>query len=79
VAVRATAALAVVAVLWAWGVAQYPDVLAGVITVSAAAAQEPTLLPLVVSLSIGSAVLIPALLLLYSVSQSDAPARASRL
>jgi cytochrome bd ubiquinol oxidase subunit II len=79
VAVRATAALAVVAVLWAWGVAQYPDVLAGVITVRAAAAQEPTLLPLVVSLSIGSALLIPALLLLYSVSQSDAPASPSRL
>lgn len=79
IAVRATAALAVVAVLWAWGVAQYPDVLAGVITVSAAAAAEPTLLPLVVSLSIGSALLIPALLLLYSVSQADVPASPSHL
>lgn len=76
VAVRATAALAVVAVLWAWGVAQYPDVLAGVITVSGAAAPEQTLLPLLVSLAIGSALLIPALVLLYSF-QSDVPERSS--
>ena len=75
-AVRATAALAVVAVLWAWGVAQYPEVLAGEITVSGAAAPEQTLIPLVVSLAIGSALLIPALVLLYSF-QSDVPERSS--
>jgi cytochrome d ubiquinol oxidase subunit II len=76
VAVRVTAALAVVAVLWAWGVAQYPDVLAGVITVSGAAAPEQTLLPLVVALAIGSVLLIPALLLLFAF-QSEVPARSS--
>ena len=76
VAVRATAALAVVTVLWAWGVAQYPDVLAGVVTVSGAAAPDQTLLPLVVALAIGTVLLIPALLLLFSF-QSEVPARSS--
>ncbi len=70
VALRITAALAVVAVLWAWAVAQYPDVLAGVTTVSAAAAPDQTLRFLVVSLSIGTAILIPSLVLLYSLFQA---------
>jgi len=48
VAIRITAALAVIAVLWAWGLAQYPDVLAGEVTVSSAAAPDQTLLFLVV-------------------------------
>jgi len=78
VAVRFTAALAVVAVLWAWGVGQYPDVLPGVVTVSSAAAPDQTLRFLVVSLSIGSALLIPSLVLLYSLFQS-APATPSHL
>jgi cytochrome d ubiquinol oxidase subunit II len=78
VAVRFTAALAVVAVLWAWGVGQYPDFLPGVVTVSSAAAPDQTLRVLVVSLSIGSALLIPSLVLLYSLFQS-APAKPSQL
>jgi cytochrome d ubiquinol oxidase subunit II len=78
VALRITAALAVVAVLWAWGVAQYPDVLAGVTTVSAAAAPDQTLRFLVVTLSIGTAILIPSLVLLYSLFQA-APTTPSRV
>jgi cytochrome d ubiquinol oxidase subunit II len=70
--------MAVVAVLWAWGVGQYPDVLSGVVTVTAAAAPEQTLLFLVVSLSIGSAILIPSLVLLYSLFQS-APTKPAQL
>lgn len=70
IAVRVTAALAVVAVLWGWGVAQYPDLLVGTATVTGAAAPDQTLLLLVISLAAGSAVLIPALALLYSLSQS---------
>jgi cytochrome d ubiquinol oxidase subunit II len=77
VAVRMTGALAVVAVLWAWGVAQYPDVLSGVVTVSGAAAPDQTLLPLVVALAIGSAILVPSLLLLFTMFQHDVPARSS--
>ena len=77
VAVRMTAALAVVSVLWAWGVAQYPDVLSGVVTVSAAAAPDQTLVALVVVLAVGTALLIPSLVLLYGLFQT-APAPPSR-
>jgi cytochrome bd ubiquinol oxidase subunit II len=65
IAVRITAALAVVSVLWAWGVAQYPDILSGTVTVNAAAAPQATLVVLVVTLAVGTALLIPSLLLLY--------------
>ncbi len=65
IAVRVTAALAVVSVLWAWGVAQYPDILSGTVTVSAAAAPQATLVVLVITLAVGTALLIPSLLLLY--------------
>jgi cytochrome d ubiquinol oxidase subunit II len=70
VAVRVTAALAVVAVLWGWAVGQYPDVLVGAATVSSAAAPDQTLFALVLSLAIGSAILIPALLLLFTLFQT---------
>lgn len=78
VAVRVTGALAVVAVLWAWGVAQYPDVLAGVVTVSGAAAPDQSLRFLVVTLCIGSAILMPSLVLLYSMFQGEVPAQPPR-
>jgi cytochrome d ubiquinol oxidase subunit II len=65
IAVRITAALAVVSVLWAWGVAQYPDILSGTVTVNAAAAPQATLVVLVITLAVGTALLIPSLLLLY--------------
>ena len=73
IAVRVTAALAVVAVLWGWGAGQYPDLLVGAATVTSAAAPNTTLFFLVVSLSVGSLFLIPALMLLYSISQSAPP------
>ena len=69
VAVRVTAALAVVAVLWGWGVAQYPDLLVGVATVDSAAAPHDTLVALVGSLVGGSLLLVPSLALLYRFSQ----------
>lgn len=73
VAVRLTAALAVVSVLWAWGAAQYPDILSGTVTVSAAAAPQPTLVVLVITLAVGTVLLIPSLLLLYGVQASPTP------
>lgn len=69
VAVRVTAACAVVAVLWGWGVAQYPDVLVGAATVDGAAAAHDTLLALVACLAGGSLLLLPSLALLYRFSQ----------
>jgi cytochrome d ubiquinol oxidase subunit II len=73
VAVRISAALAVVFVLWAWGAAQYPDILSGTVTVNAAAAPQATLVVLVVTLAIGTALLIPSLLLLYRVQATPMP------
>jgi cytochrome bd ubiquinol oxidase subunit II len=73
VAVRLTAALAVVSVLWAWGAAQYPDILSGTVTVNAAAAPEATLVVLVITLAVGTVLLIPSLLLLYGVQASPTP------
>jgi cytochrome d ubiquinol oxidase subunit II len=75
VAVRITAAAAVIAVLWGWAVGQYPDILIGSATVSSAAAPNETLVFLVVSLSIGSVILLPSLALLYTMFQA-APERA---
>ncbi len=74
VTVRITAALAVVSVLWAWGVAQYPDILSGTVTVSGAAAPQATLVVLVVTLAIGTALLIPSMLLLYWLQANPSPA-----
>jgi cytochrome d ubiquinol oxidase subunit II len=69
VAVRITAALAVVAVLWGWAVAQYPDVLVGTINVTSAAAPHDTLVALVASLSAGMVLLLPSLVLLFRLFQ----------
>jgi cytochrome d ubiquinol oxidase subunit II len=73
--VRLTAASAVVAVLWGWAVGQYPDLLVGAGTVDQAAAPHPVLAALVVALSVGSALVIPALVLLYALFQAT-PGRA---
>ncbi len=70
VAVRVTAALAVVAVLWGWAVGQYPEILIGAATVSSTASANETLVVLVVSLSIGAVILLPALALLYTLFQT---------
>ncbi len=74
-AVRITAALAVVAVLWGWAVAQYPDILIGAATVSGAAAPHDTLFALVVVLVIGTVLLVPSLLLLYRLFQTGPRSR----
>jgi cytochrome d ubiquinol oxidase subunit II len=78
VAVRITAALAVVSVLWAWGAAQYPDILSGTVTVNAAAAPQATLVVLVVTLAVGTALLIPSMLLLYRVQANPSPSTHKR-
>jgi cytochrome d ubiquinol oxidase subunit II len=76
--VRVTAALAVVCVLWAWGVAQYPDILSGTVTVTAAAAPDATMVVLVITLGVGTALLIPSLLLLYGLQASATPSTSNR-
>jgi cytochrome d ubiquinol oxidase subunit II len=81
-AARCAAALAVVAVLAAWALAQAPRLLPG-LTVSDAAAPDATLWAIVVAVLGGGAVLAPALLVLFRLSLAgrlgydDAPAAPS--
>jgi cytochrome bd ubiquinol oxidase subunit II len=66
---RVAAALAVTAVIWGWAAGQYPDLLVGQLTIAEAAAGEPTLQAMVVTLVAGSALLVPSLVFLFAVFQ----------
>jgi cytochrome bd ubiquinol oxidase subunit II len=61
---RATAALAVAAIIAGWAAAQRPYFLPG-LTVSQATAGRSTLIAVVVSVAIGAVVLVPSLILLF--------------
>ncbi|WP_371667548.1 cytochrome d ubiquinol oxidase subunit II [Streptomyces sp. NBC_00289] len=78
VVARAAAALAVAAILWAWGAAQYPAMLVGGTTVSEAAATPAVLSAILVSLGFGAVVLIPSLWLLYTTFQRATPEQPHR-
>ncbi|MFJ8351390.1 cytochrome d ubiquinol oxidase subunit II [Streptomyces sp. NPDC094153] len=69
VAARGAAALAVAAILWAWGAAQYPAMLVGGTTVAQAAATSSVLTAVLVSLGVGAVLLVPSLWLLYATFQ----------
>ena len=75
VAVRGTAALAVTAALWSWGVAQYPVLLRPATTVDSAAAPATTLHATVIGLTVGALLVLPSLLLLYRLFQSPTAAQ----
>jgi cytochrome bd ubiquinol oxidase subunit II len=62
---RASAALAVAAVIAGWAAAQEPRVLPG-LTISQAAAGRATLIATIIGVAAGAAVLVPSLALLYS-------------
>jgi cytochrome d ubiquinol oxidase subunit II len=66
---RITAALAVTAVLWGWAAAQYPYILPPSVTIAQAAAGHTTQITMLVSLLIGSVLLLPALVFLYTLFQ----------
>lgn len=66
---RYTAALAVGAVLWGWAAAQYPDMLVGELTIAEAAGASATLVAMLVTLGIGAAVFVPALVALLVLAQ----------
>jgi cytochrome d ubiquinol oxidase subunit II len=68
--VRVTAALTVTAVLWAWGLAQYPLMLPG-LSVTQAATDASVLTPVLWVLTIGTALLLPSLAYLYTIFQRD--------
>ncbi len=68
-AVRAGAALAVTAVLWGWGVAQYPRMLGRDIPYAAVAATGTVLRATLLVTAIGALVLLPSLALLITLFQ----------
>ena len=73
--VRVTAALAVAAVLWGWGAAQYPHLLAAApgLTVGQAAAGRATLQATLISAGVGIALLAPSLAWLFLLFQRGKP------
>jgi cytochrome d ubiquinol oxidase subunit II len=71
---RGAAALAVAAILWAWGVAQYPHMLVPSTTVSETASHTSVLVACLISVGVGLLILTPSLWLLYATFQRPAPA-----
>jgi cytochrome d ubiquinol oxidase subunit II len=64
---RATAAVAVAALIGGWVTAQYPDVLTGVYTASQAAAPPQSVDAMLIAMSFGMAVVLPSFYLLLKV------------
>ena len=67
--VRVLAVGAVVAVIWGWGVAQYPYLLPEKLTVADGAAGSETLTALLVVFGVALLLVVPALALLYTLDQ----------
>jgi cytochrome d ubiquinol oxidase subunit II len=68
---RPLAAGAVVAVIWGWGVAQFPYLLPTSLKISQAAAPADTLSTLVVVFLAAAILVLPAIGLLYWLSQKE--------
>jgi cytochrome d ubiquinol oxidase subunit II len=66
---RIASALAVATILVGWATGQYPYLLPPALTIDDAAAGRPTLVAMLVSLVIGTLVLVPSLIYLYSLFQ----------
>jgi cytochrome d ubiquinol oxidase subunit II len=68
---RPLAILAVAAVIWGWGVAQFPYLLPTDVDIASAAAPGPTLTSVLVVFGVAAVAILPALALLYTLSQRD--------
>jgi len=68
---RPLAAGAVVAVIWGWGVAQFPYLLPSSLTIGEAAAPDPTLDVVFVVFGVAAVLVLPSLALLYVLTQRD--------
>ena len=66
---RVLAVGAVVAVIWGWGIAQYPDILPGSLSLADAAAPSGSLEALLVVFVVAAVVIAPSLALLYYLDQ----------
>ena len=69
--IRPLAAGAVVAVIWGWGVAQFPYLLPTSLRIDQAAAPDPTLTTVFIVFGAAAVLVLPSLALLYSLSQRD--------
>ncbi|GHH72854.1 cytochrome D ubiquinol oxidase subunit II [Streptomyces sulfonofaciens] len=74
---RVASALAVAAVLWAWGAAQYPDLLVPGTTVAETASHESVLTACLIATGVGAVFLLPSLWMLYTTFQRPGGAGAS--
>jgi len=73
---RVAAAGAVVAVVWGWAAAQYPELLVGRLTIAEAAGARATLVAMLASLAVGAALFVPALvalLVMHARGRFEAP------
>ena len=68
---RPLAGTAVVAVIWGWGVAQFPYLLPTTLRIDEAAAPGPTLTIVLAVFAVAAVVVIPSLALLYTLSQRE--------
>ncbi len=68
---RPLAAGAVVAVIWGWGVAQFPYLLPTSLRIDQAAAPDPTLVIVFVVFAVAAVLVLPSLALLYTLGQRD--------
>jgi cytochrome bd ubiquinol oxidase subunit II len=68
---RPLAAGAVIAVIWGWGVAQFPYLLPTSLKISQSAAPDPTLNAVLIVFVVAAIVVLPALGLLYWLSQRE--------
>ncbi|MEA2621015.1 MAG: cytochrome bd ubiquinol oxidase subunit [Chloroflexota bacterium] len=66
---RVLAVGAVVAIVWGWGVAQYPDILPGALSLTDAASPTSSLDALLVVFVVAATVIAPSLALLYYLDQ----------
>jgi cytochrome bd ubiquinol oxidase subunit II len=68
---RPLAAGAVIAVVWGWGVAQFPYLLPTSLRIDQAAAPDPTLVIVFVVFAVAAVLVLPSLALLYTLAQKD--------
>jgi cytochrome d ubiquinol oxidase subunit II len=68
---RPLAGGAFVAVIWSWGVAQFPYLLPTSLRIDQAAAPDPTLTIVLIVFGVAAALVLPSLGLLYTLSQRD--------
>ena len=66
---RALAIAAVVAVIWGWGVAQYPYLLPETLTIDEGAAPSATLTSVLIVFGVAVVLVLPSIALLFTLAQ----------